>query len=546
MQARVARRVEHADLAQSGVACLPAPSRVAGARAPSGTEASTTVKPFRPAGQEIRRVACGGGGGTGSVSGGGCSSSGKGHARCGLGRGGSRRSGAVPVRISSVCAVVAAMNVNPSSSRVAAIATAATAVSTRDDERDEDGPDPVARVPGRGAAGGGRERVPRRGLAREPQAALEAVLLEALVRRPAARALAGREHVSVAAPGRCGRRRHQVAVDEGASWRPQFGAEVRAPEERRAALAARDRRLAGVEEHVELAEVLLDRRDLGAELDQQALAERVRRYISSTTPPRSRIRSSRTWRRLRRSRRRSAASGAARRRGRGPAGGSGGGCSSPDVRLKRRRSGRAIAGEPSASGGGPRGRLAAVSADAWAWDETLYAGSAAYYARGRLPYPAELAEALRDELALDGTGRLLDVGCGPGSLSLLLAPLFAEVVGVDADAGMVAEAGRQAQRRGSGNASWVQLQAEDLPVPWGRSAWRRSRSRSTGWIARGSRRPSARCSSRAAPGCTWAPPPIAASRAATSCHGSVASARANHRPRPGLSGARATGRPRSA
>jgi SAM-dependent methyltransferase len=104
-----------------------------------------------------------------------------------------------------------------------------------------------------------------------------------------------------------------------------------------------------------------------------------------------------------------------------------------------------------------------VSADDWIWDETLYAGSAAYYAQGRLPYPAALADALRGELALDGTGRLLDVGCGPGSLGLLLAPLFAEVVGVDADAGMVAEAGREAARRGVRNVGWVQMRAEDLP-----------------------------------------------------------------------------------
>jgi len=99
----------------------------------------------------------------------------------------------------------------------------------------------------------------------------------------------------------------------------------------------------------------------------------------------------------------------------------------------------------------------------WRWDETLYAGSAAYYARGRLPYPAELAHALRDELELDGTRRLLDVGCGPGSLSVLLAPLFAEVVGVDADAAMVAEAGREGERRGLDNVTWVQMRAEDLP-----------------------------------------------------------------------------------
>jgi SAM-dependent methyltransferase len=99
----------------------------------------------------------------------------------------------------------------------------------------------------------------------------------------------------------------------------------------------------------------------------------------------------------------------------------------------------------------------------WEWDETLYAGSAEYYARGRLPYPPEVADALRDELQLDGTGRLLDVGCGPGSFTLLLAPLFAEAVGVDPDAAMLAEAEREAERRDIDNAVWVQLRAEQLP-----------------------------------------------------------------------------------
>jgi SAM-dependent methyltransferase len=60
------------------------------------------------------------------------------------------------------------------------------------------------------------------------------------------------------------------------------------------------------------------------------------------------------------------------------------------------------------------------------YDETLYAGSAEYYARGRMPYPQALATALRDELGLDGKGRLLDVGCGPGPLTHLLAPLFSD------------------------------------------------------------------------------------------------------------------------
>jgi SAM-dependent methyltransferase len=93
----------------------------------------------------------------------------------------------------------------------------------------------------------------------------------------------------------------------------------------------------------------------------------------------------------------------------------------------------------------------------------LYEGSARYYAQGRFPYPPEIAVVLRNELGLDGTGRLLDVGCGPGSLTLLLAPLFDEVVGVDPERGMIAEAARQAALRGVGNARWVTVPAEALP-----------------------------------------------------------------------------------
>ena len=48
------------------------------------------------------------------------------------------------------------------------------------------------------------------------------------------------------------------------------------------------------------------------------------------------------------------------------------------------------------------------------WDETLYQGSAAYYGTGRVPYPPEVAKVISAELGLDGTGRLLDCGCGPG------------------------------------------------------------------------------------------------------------------------------------
>jgi SAM-dependent methyltransferase len=100
----------------------------------------------------------------------------------------------------------------------------------------------------------------------------------------------------------------------------------------------------------------------------------------------------------------------------------------------------------------------------WSWDPSLYAGSAAHYATGRMAYPPELATVLVTELGLDGTGTLLDVGCGPGSLTLLLAPNFARAIGVDADQEMVDQAARQAAAHHVDNVSWRCMRAEDLPA----------------------------------------------------------------------------------
>ena len=103
----------------------------------------------------------------------------------------------------------------------------------------------------------------------------------------------------------------------------------------------------------------------------------------------------------------------------------------------------------------------------WEWDETLFAGSACHYDRGRLPYAPALADAFGSSLGLDGRGRLLDVGCGPGTVTLRLAHLFEEVVGLDPDAGMIEEAERLASERAVSNAKWVRRRAEDLPADLG-------------------------------------------------------------------------------
>lgn len=97
------------------------------------------------------------------------------------------------------------------------------------------------------------------------------------------------------------------------------------------------------------------------------------------------------------------------------------------------------------------------------YDPTLFEGAAAHYRYGRPPYSPQLEAVLTEELELDGSGRLLDGGCGPGILTVRLAHLFEEAVGLDPDAAMLAEGRRVADERGIKNIRWVQAVAEDLP-----------------------------------------------------------------------------------
>ena len=97
------------------------------------------------------------------------------------------------------------------------------------------------------------------------------------------------------------------------------------------------------------------------------------------------------------------------------------------------------------------------------YDPTIYQGAAAHYRRGRPAYSPQLEAVLTDELDLDGSGRLLDAGCGPGILTVRIAHLFEEAVGVDPDPAMLAEGRRVAHERGITNIRWVQALAEDLP-----------------------------------------------------------------------------------
>jgi trans-aconitate methyltransferase len=98
------------------------------------------------------------------------------------------------------------------------------------------------------------------------------------------------------------------------------------------------------------------------------------------------------------------------------------------------------------------------------YDETLFASAAAYYARYRTPYPQALVDDIVSHFGLDGTGRLLDLGCGPGSLTFRLAPHVAEVVAIDADPGMIEEA----RKADAGNVDWRVGRAEDVSPELGK------------------------------------------------------------------------------
>jgi SAM-dependent methyltransferase len=98
------------------------------------------------------------------------------------------------------------------------------------------------------------------------------------------------------------------------------------------------------------------------------------------------------------------------------------------------------------------------------YDPTIYNGAAVHYRQGRPAYSPQLEAVVAGELGLNGSGRLLDGGCGPGILTVRFAYLFEEAVGLDPDAAMLAEGRRLGEELGIANIRWVQARAEDLPA----------------------------------------------------------------------------------
>lgn len=126
----------------------------------------------------------------------------------------------------------------------------------------------------------------------------------------------------------------------------------------------------------------------------------------------------------------------------------------------------------------------------------LYRGTAAYYDKYRRSYPDALFEDLLRRAGTPQGGRLLDLACGTGQISLPLAGRFASVVAVDQEPESVEYGRAKSSRLGIGNVTWIAGSAEtvDLEDPFDLitvgNAFQRLRrdvvaSRMTSWLAPG-------------------------------------------------------------
>jgi SAM-dependent methyltransferase len=89
--------------------------------------------------------------------------------------------------------------------------------------------------------------------------------------------------------------------------------------------------------------------------------------------------------------------------------------------------------------------------------------SAAYYADFRPAYPPELIAQVAAAAELDDLSRVLDLGTGPGTIAAPLAAYAGEVLAIDVEPEMVAEA----RRRTPPNVTVIQGRAEDVDQSWG-------------------------------------------------------------------------------
>lgn len=92
--------------------------------------------------------------------------------------------------------------------------------------------------------------------------------------------------------------------------------------------------------------------------------------------------------------------------------------------------------------------------------------TAPFYARYREPYPPSFFREVARREGLEGHERLIDIGCGPGSLAVGFAPFVRSCVGVDVETEML-EAARVEAARAGVHVDLIQARIEELPADIG-------------------------------------------------------------------------------
>jgi len=87
------------------------------------------------------------------------------------------------------------------------------------------------------------------------------------------------------------------------------------------------------------------------------------------------------------------------------------------------------------------------------YDPHRFTSAIPHYVSGRPPYSPRLIARLARETGLNAGSRVLDLGCGPGSLTIPLARYCGTMIGIDADAAMIAAA-RQASAAAGLDIDW--------------------------------------------------------------------------------------------
>jgi ubiquinone/menaquinone biosynthesis C-methylase UbiE len=95
-----------------------------------------------------------------------------------------------------------------------------------------------------------------------------------------------------------------------------------------------------------------------------------------------------------------------------------------------------------------------------------FAEAAGFY-QYRAPYAPRAFELVRDTFRLGADSRLLDLGCGPGTIAIPLSQTAGFVLAIDPSEAMLAAGRRRAAQLGRTNIEWQCARAEDVDASHG-------------------------------------------------------------------------------